>query len=66
MENAMLWVFLAGVGPFVGGLQPHDTHQTTHRMTTCAEPIYRQVGHNLTAAEERVFGEHLINLVHQF
>ena len=30
------------------------------------EPISWQVGCNLAAAEERVFGEHTINLIHQF
>lgn len=62
--NPVLWVLLAGVWPFVGGLLLHDTHQSTHTVTASMEPVSRQVGCDLSAAEERVFREHTINLIH--
>lgn len=60
----MLWVFLAGVGPLVDGLQPYDLHQAAHTMATGMEPVSRQVCCDLAAAKERVFGEHPVDLVH--
>ena len=48
------------------GLQPHQPHQATDTMTASVEPTSGQVGCDLAAAEERVFSEHSVNLVHQF
>ena len=44
----------------------HDTHQAAHTMPTCMEPIAGQISCDLATAEERVFREDPINLVHQF
>ena len=63
--DPMRGVLLAGVEPFVDGLPPHQTHQSAHPVATGMEPISRQVGRNLAAAEEPVFGEHAVDLVHQ-
>ncbi|MFT7448587.1 MAG: hypothetical protein ACI9LZ_003531 [Glaciecola sp.] len=57
---------LPGGGLFVDGLQPHETDQTTHTVTACMEPISRQVGRNLAAAEERTFCENPVDFIHQF
>jgi len=62
----VLWVLLVGIWAFVDGLQPHQPHQATHTMTASVEPTSGQVGCDLAAAEERVFSEHSVNLVHQF
>ena len=62
----MLRVLIASIGPFVNGLQPYDTHQTTHAMTASLEPVSGQVGCYLAATKEWVFRENTIYLVHQF
>ncbi len=36
--DLVLGMLLAGVGPFVDGLQPHDAHQATHTMATRGNP----------------------------
>ena len=36
--DLVLGMLLAGVRPFVDGLQPHDAHQAAHAMATCRKP----------------------------
>jgi len=59
-------VLLAGVRPFVEGLQSHDVHQATQAMPPRREPGPGEIRRDLAAAKDRVFGEHPINLMHQF
>ena len=60
----MLWVLIAVVRPFLDGLQPHDVHQATNTVSSGIEPRLSKISQALATAEERVFREHPINLMH--
>ena len=61
----MLRVLLAGAGPFVDGLQPHDAHQAPHAVPPCREPRLGQIRRDLTTAKERILRKYPVNLMHQ-
>jgi hypothetical protein len=56
--DRVLRMRLAGPRTLVDRLQPHLGHQPAHPMTACDDIVPAQIGRDLTAAEERVFGEH--------
>ena len=60
----MLRMLLASIWTLVDGLQAHDAHQTTHAVSSCREPRFRSLCHNLTAAKEWVLPKNKVNLMH--
>ena len=44
--------------------RPHETHQPSNTVTPHNNPIPTYTGLQLAAAEERVFGENLVNGLH--
>lgn len=63
-EDRMLGMRLAGSGAFVDCLQTHLRHQPPYTMPSYDDPFPTQIGCDLAAAEERIFGEHPIDLFH--
>ena len=63
--DLVLRMLLAGVGPFIDRLQPHDAHQAAHAVPSRREPGLGKIRRNLAAAKERVLRKDPINLVHQ-
>ena len=60
----MLRVRLTGSGTFVDCLQPHPRHQSPDAMTAYDNALPAHIGCDLPAAEERILGEHPVNLFH--
>ncbi len=60
----MLGMRLAGSGALVDRLQAHFGHQSANAVTPKEYPFAAQIGGDLARPEERVFGEHPINLFH--
>ena len=56
---------LTGSGPFVDRLQAHLCHQLPDAMTANGRSFSSQISCDLAATEERIFGEHAVDLFHQ-
>ena len=62
--DRVLWVSLAGPRPFVDSLQTHLGYQPPDAVTPDDRAFSSQISRDLTTAEERIFGEDPINLLH--